>query len=246
MEISSEDVFLASFPKSGTTWLLNIVFNVTGEDQKHDNVDDIIPWLDCDPFSIGPSGPKRYFKSHVPFSWLPHNEGPKYIYIARNPKDVAISFYYFLRNMQDQVIGYKKENEVDIPAFIDLFVEGNVLYGSWWDHVMSWYNASLVHENVLFITYEQLSGDAIGMTRKIGRFLGRELDDDKVGAITSKCSFNSMKKDDKSSMSYLKDFWRKGICGDYVNFFTDEQIRKFDEKTTGMIPDELRNMFNYT
>ena len=237
MAVSQNDTFLASFPKSGTTWLLNIVYHLSGKGAQ--TVDQLIPWLDCDPYSIEPCGSPRFFKTHVPFGWLPYDPSARYIYVARNPKDVAVSFYYFLENMQHQVAGYKKENEVDMASFIDFFEEERVLYGSWWDHVNSWYEASLKYPNVLFITYEELSRDLSASISTIARFLEKEVDEETLGRITEKCTFSSMKNDKQSSMAYCKNFWRKGVCGDHVNFFTEAQVQRFDERNKQKLPQKL-------
>lgn len=239
MAVTENDVFLVSFPKSGTTWLLNIVFYIMGENKEGVRVDDVVPWLDCDPYNIKPPGEQRYFKSHVPFSWIPYNKDSKYIYVARNPKDVAVSFYYFLENMQDQVIGYKKENNILMSEFIDYFAEERVLYGSWWSHVLDWYNASLKYDNILFITYEDLSSDVVSVIKKIGQFLNKGTTDLMAETIAKSCDFKIMSKDTKSSMAYCKNFWRKGVCGDHVNHFTKDQIGKFDQKSLKCLPRDL-------
>ena len=46
-------------------------------------MDDSIPWIDCDPYSIPAMGPQRLFKTHMPFHWLPYSSEAKYIYVAR-------------------------------------------------------------------------------------------------------------------------------------------------------------------
>ena len=236
---SEQDTFLASFPKSGTTWLLNIVFHLMGEDKDNQRVDDVIPWLDCDPYNVKDCDVRRYFKTHVQLSWLPYNDKAKYIYVARNPKDVAVSFFYFLENMQVQALGYKKENTIDMSSFIDYFWEGRVLYGCWWRHVMSWYQASLTNKNILFVTYEEMSQNIETVISQIATFMNQSVDDTKISSIAEKCSFKSMKNDKKSSMAYCKNFWRKGTCGDHVNFFTKEQIKNFDAKSESLLPTEL-------
>lgn len=48
---------------------------------------------------------KRIIKTHLPFSLLPPNlltSGCKVIYVARNPKDVAVSFYHLNRLFRTQ------------------------------------------------------------------------------------------------------------------------------------------------
>lgn len=48
---------------------------------------------------------QRFIKTHFPFSLLPpsiFNAGSKVIYVARNPKDVAVSFYHLNRLYRTQ------------------------------------------------------------------------------------------------------------------------------------------------
>lgn len=43
---------------------------------------------------------RRFIKTHLPFSLMPPsvmNEQAKIIYVARNPKDVAVSYYHLSR-----------------------------------------------------------------------------------------------------------------------------------------------------
>lgn len=39
----------------------------------------------------------RLIHSHLTYDVIPKGEGCKYMYIARNPKDVAVSFYEFMK-----------------------------------------------------------------------------------------------------------------------------------------------------
>ena len=238
MVLSKDDTFLASFPKSGTTWLLNIVYHIMKGSSEHTNVDDMVPWLDCDPYNVI-SKSRRYFKTHVPFSWLPYDDTAKYIYIARNPKDVAVSFYYFIENIQDQVLGCKREKNISMESFVNFFLDGKVLYGCWWSHVSEWYQASISHNNILFLTYEELSQNQEKEIMKISHFLGKNIDQRMMNEISTKCSFINMKNDSQSSMATCKNFWRKGICGDHVNFFSQHQIKLFDKKSRQVLPPSL-------
>ncbi len=50
------------------------------------------------------------------------------VYVCRNPKDSAVSFYHFQRlRLADM--------EEDFDAFADLFKSGTLVYGSYWHHL---------------------------------------------------------------------------------------------------------------
>ena len=60
----------------------------------------------------------------------------KYIYIARNLKDVAVSLFYHTR----AIIPFEFDGDWD--RFFELFLEGNVECGLWFNHVLEWWEMS--------------------------------------------------------------------------------------------------------
>lgn len=61
---------------------------------------------------------RRFIKTHLPFSLMPPsimNERAKIIYVARNPKDVVVSYYHLSRLYR--TTGYVN----DFSAFWDYF-----------------------------------------------------------------------------------------------------------------------------
>ncbi|NWI25159.1 ST1A4 Sulfotransferase, partial [Sula dactylatra] len=56
----------------------------------------------------------------------------KVIYVARNPKDVAVSFYHFHR------LAKFLPDPGSFDNFLTQFLEGTVHYGSWFKHVKGW------------------------------------------------------------------------------------------------------------
>lgn len=62
----------------------------------------------------------RFIKSHLPICFLPKQlwqVKPKIVYVAREPKDAAISFYHHYYNF------YKYSGTKD--AFLDLYLKGS-------------------------------------------------------------------------------------------------------------------------
>ena len=77
----------------------------------------------------------RGFKSHLPYSMLPGGEPAKslakYIYVYRNPKDVAVSDYHQIKAFFS--------NECSWKMYLRQFCSGQVGYGFVLDHILGWW-----------------------------------------------------------------------------------------------------------
>jgi len=231
------DVCYCSFPKSGSTWLANILYLILhdGEPAKDATLRSQLHWMESAwsyPRSLEevdalPS--PRIFKSHMPYSKAlgggPQRSPARFIYIARNPKDVCVSYYFFERGK-----AWSGEYNGPWEHWLNLFMEGKVQRGSWFDHVLSWW-AHRDEDNLLFLTYEELKKDFDKELRKIILFLGYDLSDQVIEKIKEASSFERMKVADFSSHQQIGDlesFFRKGEIGSWQEMFTREQNEKFD------------------
>ncbi len=134
-EVQNEDVFVASFPKSGTTWLQQVVYLLCNpnDNQSQDIMEDKFPYLEHIYPGLGEIqkrfGQKRFIKTHLPFHLLPKQitekqKQAKVIYIYRDPKDVIVSYYYFARMLTYVAYTGKKKELFSILikfALISLF-----------------------------------------------------------------------------------------------------------------------------
>ena len=129
----------------------------------------------------------RVFKSHCPRDKVA--KGAKYIYVARNPGDVLVSFYHFL-------IPYFKVSVDDIPfeVFSDLFFFGaKSSHGFFFNHLLGWWEVR-DDPNVLWLFFEDLKEDLPQCVEKISKFMGIELTDELKSIVLENSSFEFMKK----------------------------------------------------
>jgi len=236
-----DDVFVVAYPKSGTTWVQEIVWQILNEGHvRSDHINKRIPFLEWSTnpveehhdFEALPS--PRILKAHLPYNIVPKSANGdskcKYIYVARNPKDVAVSYFKFVTGLKIFENGFNGPWEF----YFKLFVKGNVAWNLWTDHVVGWWTHK-DDPNVLFLKYEDLKKDLLSNLRIITNFLNKPLSEDLISRIAEQCTFSGMKKNAASFL--LKkpgggetSLLRKGVVGDWKNYFTPELNKRFENE----------------
>ncbi|KAH7959295.1 hypothetical protein HPB49_010140 [Dermacentor silvarum] len=164
------DVVQSSFPKSGTHWMQYITQliikkgeAVTTHAHFANNLRSI-EYMGCDGWKS--PLPVRLLITHNPLERATMNEKAKYVYIARNPWDVSVSLF---RMMTD--LSHYRFQDGTFEEFFEPFVDGDLGYGSYFDHVAKAY-ALKDEPNVFFVTYEQLKKDTRSTVLRLAHFLG--------------------------------------------------------------------------
>lgn len=193
------DVFIVSYPKCGTTWMQHIIYNILADATVTENKLDYItrmPFLERQGADAAVYGPKPgALKTHLQYGKNPYSPDAKYIYITRNPYDCCVSFYYHTKNIPD----YNFQNGT-FDEFFEMFIEGKVDFGDYFDHLTSWFEHRN-DPNILFLTYEDLKRDTKCWVIKIARFMGPEYserleqDESFLNQVLDRCSLDSMKND---------------------------------------------------
>ncbi|XP_078374338.1 sulfotransferase 1B1-like [Oculina patagonica] len=240
------DIYINTYAKAGTTWTQEIVWQIIHNGKiDYRRLDVRMPWIDgmVHPFPSNPyhvtspvmiermfeSFPSpRVFKTHLPYDLVPKPSDqatkPRYIYVMRNPKDTAVSYYH-------HYLSAPSTQNLTWDAFFELFIKGEVFYGSWFDHVLSgWKHKD--DPNMLLLKYEEMKKDTPGTIQKIAKFIGKELSQEILEGIINQTSFNAMKKEENVNYTWLPgfkgEFIRKGQVGDWKNYFTEEQNKRLD------------------
>ncbi|XP_040074213.1 sulfotransferase 1E1 [Ixodes scapularis] len=166
-----DDVFVASYPKCGTTWMQCIVHCILNDAVLPDNSVDFMlasPFIDF----TGAEGPDRMsrpgaIKTHLPFDKVPYSPQAKYIYVTRNPYDCCVSYYHHILSTP-----LNRPEDGDFGQFLERFMRGRVNWGDYFYHLLSWYDHR--HDpNVLFVTFEELKRDTSSGILKVADFLGK-------------------------------------------------------------------------
>jgi hypothetical protein len=265
LEFGPQDVVIASYPKSGTTWISELAsalaYNGNTEEVKHVRQDVRVPWLELEndywwvrvfhwwsrltgsdlkekkkePNQLLAGTQFRLCFTHLPVELLPKSvlEGKcKVLYVSRNPKDNAVSFFHFHR--MARFLGLQKN--LDWNEFFPLYLSGSLYCGSWFEHVLGYWQFAQNNKNVMFCKYEDMKENLETEISKIASFLEIELSDEQRQRVVKHCTFETMKDNKMANRDAIwlfnqkiSKFMRKGQVGDWKNYFTLAQSAAFDE-----------------
>lgn len=230
------DVFITTYVKSGTTWTQEICHQLLSKGLGDLNYSKSCPWLEALASNkLHPNAAagytledlnnmdhQRFFKSHATVRDLPRGKANiKIIYIARNPKDVCVSLYHHAKNKPE--FGYTGNFE----TFVRMFLAGHVENGSWFNHVLEWYEESISHpESHLFLKYEDMYQDPLKAIKTISSFIGiDDLNEDDLQNVLQNSSLSEMRK----SPINVFDHIRVGGYGGWRTYFSVATNDFFDD-----------------
>ncbi|XP_030053663.1 3-beta-hydroxysteroid sulfotransferase isoform X2 [Microcaecilia unicolor] len=240
-QVLDDDVFNVTYPKSGTSWMIEILSLIRSDGDPHWSRTvpnwDRMPWLEVketqEKLKTGLQSP-RFFTSHLPFYLFPKSfsrSQAKVIYTIRHPKDELVSLYHF--SQMNMYLEVPESFEQELQDFL----KGDLIYGSWFNHVLGW-TGEKDRANLLIMTYEELLKDLRGCVVRICNFLGKELDEAAIDKVVENATFKNMKDNKMANYSLMPEevidqkkspFLRKGISGDWKNHFTVEQSERFNK-----------------
>ncbi|XP_042332128.1 sulfotransferase 1C2-like [Sceloporus undulatus] len=238
-----DDLLICTYPKAGTTWMQEIVdiLQHGGDPGKCAQVPIFhrIPFLEK--FQFSPTGLEeleampspRIIKTHLPVQLLPPSfweQNCKMIYVARNGKDTAVSYFHFHR------MNHSLPEPTSWNQFLEDFLAGKIAWGSWFDHVRGWWDAKGRHP-ILYVFYEDMKENPAREIQRVAQFLGLELTESILNQIVQHTKFENMKKNPLTNYTakprYAMDhtvspFMRKGTTGDWKEHFTVAQSEQLD------------------
>lgn len=251
-----DDIVIATYAKSGTTWMQQIVAQMLFNGDPDMAVAEMSPWMDL---RVPPKAVKlpaveaqahrRFLKTHLPVDALVYSPKAKYLYIGRDGRDVVWSLYnhhasandywYHALNDTPGLVGPPiARPPADIRQYWREWLDGDGHpFWPFWENIRSWWQIRDL-PNVLFVHFNDLKRDMPGQMRRIAAFLGIPIDETRWDAIVEYCSFDWMKKHATQSVPLGGAFWdggaetfiHKGVNGRWTDTLTAAESAEYEAR----------------
>lgn len=248
-------ILVVSHRHSGTHWMIDSLrSNFLDVEYQFYNLDEISRnhqhYIPVSEFTkkISKASRRLILKSHMTAQLTPFGSSErefvkellksnKVIYVYRDGRDVLVSLYYYMLKFRN-----------DLPQFSDFIRMKNdfdCYYSSmnrieyWKEHVVGWISKSDL--DIIMVSYEQLHSDYEDMIRKLSDFLSLPLKSNGIDRIELKkygIFRRALKRLLPTSARSSAILPRKGIVGDWKNYFSECDLELF-KQTAGDLMKEL-------
>ena len=232
--LDPNDAFIASYPRSGNTWLRFVLYEILVADQTagFDEVNHIVA-------EVGLHGPAipllpgagRLIKTHESY----RKQYRKAIYLVRDVRDVALSEFAY-----QKALGWVAD---DFDLFLNQFLRGEVNpFSPWHRHVPGWVESPLAQSpDFLLIKFEDMRRNTESIVNRVLDFLGVVVDPQTVrDAIANNTVQRMQEKEQRSpqlsntapkpAASEESRFIRSGSIGGWRNRLTNAQVDLIEQR----------------
>jgi sulfotransferase family protein len=194
LAVRADDTFLVSYPRSGNTWTRFLVANLLRpqEAASFATIERVVPDAEAQSSRyMQRIASPRMIKSHSYFD----PRYPRVIYIVRDPRDVALSYYDFSRKYR------QIEDSYPLERYIADFVTGHLIsadWGTWGENVASWVFARGARPGFLLLRYEDMQAHPERELTRIAKFLGIEASSELLQTTLERSSADRMREMEKT------------------------------------------------
>lgn len=254
------DALIVSHTKSGRTWLRIMISHLyhlryatpASEIIDYDNL-----------HRLNAAIPRLYFNrdTRVPTfdrlnPYVPVSADKKVLFLVRDPRDVAVSFYFHVRNRaSERELSRKGISEEARSLALYPFVTHEQLgIPRIISHFNRWYSEMQAMPSTMVVHYEQMRAEPLPTLAEIMLFIDRLFDEDELRQAVEFASFDSLSRKEKDGFfasgrmrptnpddtgTYKV---RRGKVGGYRDYFTEAENAVID----AIVRDQLHPFYGYS
>jgi aryl sulfotransferase len=253
-----DDIIIGTWSKSGTTWMQQLVAQLVFQGDPEVYGQALSPWIEFrllpkeEIFGIAEAQEhRRFIKTHSPLNCVPFLPQLKYIYAARDPKDVAWSMYHHhcittpeavddYNNAPGRVGPPWVQPDCDVREYYLYFLENGYFPGlspdaGYWPNIQSWWDGRQ-QPNVMLLHYNNMKSNFEDVARNVAAFLEIEVPETIWPQIIEHCGIEYMREQAKKFevLDHVfegggANFINKGINGRWKDVLSQEEIDRCDD-----------------
>ena len=261
------DIVIATYPKSGTTWMQQIVSSLVFQDATPRPLLEISPWIDGRAFgdaelahaSFNRQTHRRFAKTHLPVDGIPLYDEVRYIHVARDGRDAAMSLHnqwigfsdrhranFDRIGLEDPTIGrpYPKV-PTDIREMFRFWLSNSGISSqtdggvgvSFFDLEVSYWEERK-RPNLLMVHYNDLLENLDAEMRRVSAFVDIGVDETLWPSLVQAARFSEMRAAADSLMPHLRltradgprSFFHSGTTGRWSEILTPDDLALYEAK----------------
>ena len=270
----ADDIVVSTPPKCGTTWVQTLcAMLVLDTVELPRPLSEISPWLDMQTTSpaeitarLEAQQHRRIIKTHTPPDGLPTADGVTFVFVGRDPRDVALSWAGHWANLDLDALVAARATAVGLDDLPELGPPpppppDDPLERFWqWADGEPGQHAGFPLVSVLdhlhqawelrdrpgvgLFHYGDLVADLPGQVRRLAGVLGIDVDEGRVRAIADAATFDAMRRDPERFVPDLAhgiwrsngDFFREARVGAWRSLLDDEGLRRYGDRVSALCP----------
>jgi aryl sulfotransferase len=264
--LRDDDVVVTTSYKSGTTWMQQIVHSLIFKDTPDAlPVRLVSPWIDSrfhGPIeelaaNLDAQTHRRFMKSHLPLDGLPYHPHVKYVVVARDARDVFMSFWNHYRNYTDGMMerlnertGWSGDSLPDPPeeeAVHEVWREWMTRGWFEWESEGWPFWSNLHHtqsywpyrnlDNIELFHYSDMLKDLPGQVARLAEYLEIALRKEELERVVDSATFDRMKVNLKPMDAMFRNIFKggsdafmfKGTNGRWRDVLTSDDLALYEE-----------------
>jgi aryl sulfotransferase len=259
------DIVVASWGKSGTTLLVQMVSQLLSNGAEGVGVK--APWVEALPFAprekmlaaVESLPDPRVLKTHLPFDALVFSEEVRYLYVARDPRDVVWSaFNHHVSLTRSSIDSFNstvgagpliRSYEGSVRDYYLHWLEHDELPGftlnePFWAHVRGWWEERR-RPNVLLMHHAKIVADLSAQMLRLAAFLHIDIDEGSFARMLAHCQIDYMREHAANLPAFTRifergasSFFHRGTNGRWRDVLSAEEVARCDARAARELPAE--------